>query len=68
MLEDLLPRQRATYTGDLDVRVARFHDNNGLATGVGARLLVDALCRKAYYEPATGLLRRANGMPMKGSY
>jgi hypothetical protein len=45
-----------------------FRSRNQQDRGTDTRLLLDAISRKVYSEPAMGLLRVLHGMPMKGSY
>jgi hypothetical protein len=64
----LLARQRSNLGGELAAAVAELRRSNASGEPGRARLLLDGMCRKLYYEPVTGLLRRLRGMPMKGSY
>ena len=68
VLDELIPRQRAAYSGDFAAELAEFRRSNERVDGLGARLLADALCRKLYYEPITGMIRLRHGLPMRGSY
>jgi len=68
VVEELLPGYRAQHGNDLAAEVERLQARHGNDERIGGRLLFDAVCRKAYYEPTTGLLRRLQGLPMKGSY
>jgi hypothetical protein len=68
VVDELIPRQRGAYAGELAADLEAFRRSNDGAAGGRARLLADALCRKLYYEPVTGLVRLRQGLPMKGSY
>lgn len=68
VVAELIPSQRAAYPGDLAADLTAFHRSNEGAGRGWSRLLADALCRKLYYEPITGLMRARQGLPMKGSY
>jgi hypothetical protein len=68
VVEERLPRQRSEYGTGFEAALQRLRTANAGHDRLDPRLLLDAVCRKAYYEPVTGILRRLRGMPMSGSY
>ncbi|MEL7447991.1 MAG: hypothetical protein AAFN78_02220 [Pseudomonadota bacterium] len=65
---ELLPAQRAAVCPDLDDRLSAFQSASEPGVLASIKGVVDGVCRKAYYEPVTGLVRRLNDMPPAGSY
>ncbi|MEM9057184.1 MAG: hypothetical protein AAGD86_06890 [Pseudomonadota bacterium] len=66
--DELLPAQHAALCPDLEARLGAFRaarEPGALGAVMG---VVDGVCRKAYYEPVTGLVRRLNDLPATGSY
>jgi hypothetical protein len=68
VVDVVLPRQRHLYEGDFGAALTALRGTGEIRERIGVRLLLDGLCRKVYYEPLTGILRRLGGLPMKGSY
>lgn len=66
--QELLPRARHNHGPGLVAQVEELARIRAGARALDNRLLLDGLSRKLYYEPATSLMRRLNGLPAKGSY
>lgn len=67
LIEDLVPRANANYDGDLATDLREFKERN-LGFRLGIRDYLDFAVRKFYYEPVSGIMRRASGLPAAGSY
>jgi len=67
LIENLVPRANANYDGDLATDLRAFQEQN-LGFGFGIRDYLDFAVRKAYYEPVSGIMRRASNLPAGGSY
>lgn len=65
---ELLPRQRSEYGPNLTEHVQELSKKNAAVPHRTLKPYLDYALRKAYYEPITGLLRRAHGLPGRGSY
>lgn len=64
----LIPKQRHEYGLTLAADVMKLRGKNASAKVGMTKSYADFLVRKAYYEPATGLIRRMNDLPYRGSY
>jgi len=65
---EICPRNRESYGSGLAQDIAMFTESNSAVQVRSARLVLDYIVRKAYYEPVTGVIRRLNGLPYRGSY
>jgi len=66
--ENLLPRYRTEYGPDLITDVREFSESHARFEGLSLKLYLDFVVRKLYYQPVTGLIRKFNGLPYRGSY
>jgi hypothetical protein len=62
-VDEILPDRRAN-----DASGGHAAPHHAAGGGHDLRLVVDSICRKVYYEPVTGLMRKLGGLPMQGSY
>ena len=66
--ECLLPKYRSEYGPKLITDVAEFSESNKSFSDPSVKLYFDYMARKLYYEPITGLIRKTNALPYRGSY
>ncbi|MFZ7126488.1 MAG: hypothetical protein ACOWWM_10095 [Desulfobacterales bacterium] len=64
---ELIPDLNAEYGPSLASDLGRFQQEN-LSARTDIKNYADYVLRKAFYEPASGVLRRLNGLPALGSY
>lgn len=64
----LLPENRAWYGDSLQSDLAAFRSRARLNASMNMKTMIDYGVRKIYVEPVSGLVRRINGRPAKGSY
>ncbi|MEM9403031.1 MAG: hypothetical protein AAGA44_11155 [Pseudomonadota bacterium] len=67
VVETLMPRQVADYGDDFGKNLIAFQAAKTVGANNTVRYL-DYGLRKAYVQPVTGLIRRLNGLPYRGSY
>jgi len=66
--DDLVPRYRREFPGDLDRELEAFRSTLSTGSGWTWRRPVDLVYRNAWMKPLTGIVRLTNGLRFKGSY
>lgn len=66
--ETLLPQYRSEYGTGLRQDARKFAEWNTTFEDQSFKLYLDYAVRKLYCEPITGVLRKLNGLPYRGSY
>lgn len=64
----LIENEKQKYGEHFQRDLADFKIHNSIFPAPGGKLNIDYLMRKIYYEPLSGIIRRLNKIPAKGSY